>query len=120
MMATKPYAPHAWVHEFPAAVTVCDAQGIVLEMNLRAEEMFKEDGGKALVGTNLLECHPDEARAKLEAMLASHKANVYTIEKNGLKTLIYQTPWYLDDQFAGFIEMALEIPLDMPHYVRTP
>jgi len=40
------------------------------------------------------------------------------IEKNGIKKLIYQTPWYQDGQYSGFIEMALEIPFQMPHFVR--
>jgi hypothetical protein len=106
--------------EFPGAVTVCDAQGIILEMNEKALEMFAEDGGRDLIGTNLLECHPEEARTKLEDMLVSHEKNVYTIENAGSKMLIYQAPWYKDGVFAGFIEMDLEIPLEMPHFIREP
>jgi len=34
-----------WVREFPGTVTVCDAEGRILEMNARAEEIFAEDGG---------------------------------------------------------------------------
>jgi PAS domain-containing protein len=111
---------HDWVQEFPGAITVCDTQGLILEMNDLAAQMFAAEGGQALVGTNLLECHPQGAREKLEEMLASPHKNVYTIEKAGQKKLIYQTPWYLDGDFAGFIELAVEIPFEMPHFVRSP
>jgi len=120
LKSTEGYTCHAWVQEFPGAVTVCDVQGVVLEMNDSAAELLAEDGGRALIGTNLLECHPEAARRKLEDMLASHEANVYTIEKAGSKKLIYQAPWYEDGQFAGFIEMDLDIPAEMPHFVREP
>jgi PAS domain-containing protein len=120
MKASQPYSLHAWVQEFPGAVTVCDTQGLILEMNDQAEATFAAEGGRALIGTNLLDCHPEGARAKLEGMLASQESNVYTIEKAGVRELIYQTPWYQQGQFAGFIEMALEIPVEMPHFVRAP
>ncbi len=34
------------------------------------------------------------------------------------RKLIYQTPWLQDGRRCGMIELALEIPLDAPHYVR--
>mgnify|MGYP000371069624 CR=1 FL=1 len=40
------------------------------------------------------------------------------VEKNGVKKLIYQTPWYQDGKYSGFVELALEIPFQMPHFVR--
>lgn len=109
---------HAWVQGFPGAITVCDAQGVILEMNDKAAETFREEGGRALIGTNLLECHPEPARAKLEQLMQTQQANVYTIEKGGRRKLIYQTPWYQDGQYAGFVELSLEIPAAMPHFVR--
>ena len=110
---------HEWVKEFPAAVTVCDPQGIILDMNDRAALTFEKDGGYALLGKCLLDCHSEKSRPKLEAMLASHEKNIYTIEKNGVKKLIYQTPWFKNGQYAGFVEVSLEIPFEMPHFVRT-
>ena len=62
--------PHAWIHEFPAAITVCDTQGIILEMNARAIETFADQGGAALVGLNLLDCHPEPSRTQVVSMLA--------------------------------------------------
>jgi transcriptional regulator with PAS, ATPase and Fis domain len=97
---------------------VCDPEGIILEMNDKAIETFKEQGGKKLIGTNLLDCHPEPARTKLKRLMEAKKANVYTVEKNGKKKLIYQTPWYQDEQYGGFVELILEIPEKMPHFVR--
>ncbi len=113
----KPRA-NAWVKGFPGAVTVCDAQGILLEMNDKAAESFEADGGRALIGKNILDCHPEPAKSQLRRMLEERQPNIYTIEKNGIKKLIYQSPYYEGGQFGGFIELSLEIPFEMPHFVR--
>jgi transcriptional regulator with PAS, ATPase and Fis domain len=110
---------HAWIKEFPAAVTVCDAEGIILEMNDKSAKTFEADGGYALIGSNMLDCHPGLSRQKTERLLAAKVKNVYTIEKNGVKKLIYQSPWYKDGEYAGFVEISLEIPLEMPHFIRS-
>ena len=109
----------AWVREFRGAVTICDPQGIVLEMNAKAEAVFAADGGRALIGTNLLDCHPEPSRTQVREMLAKGRQNVYTIEKRGVKKLIYQVPWFRDGAYAGFLELSLEIPFEMPHFVRA-
>lgn len=111
-------AEHGWVKSFPGAITVCDPAGVILEMNDRSAEVFADDGGRALIGTNVLECHPEPSRTKLRGMLAAGSANVYTIEKAGVRKLIYQVPFTRDGAYAGFVELGLEIPWEMPHFVR--
>ena len=108
-----------WVKEFPAAVTVCDEDGIILEMNDRSARTFEKDGGRKLIGSNMLDCHPEPARTKTERLLAAREKNVYTIEKNGIKKLIYQSPWYFNGSYAGFVELSLEIPFELPHFIRS-
>jgi transcriptional regulator with PAS, ATPase and Fis domain len=108
-----------WVNEFPAAIIVCDEQGIIVEMNERAAQNYARDGGRALIGKSVLDCHPEPARTKLQRLLETQQKNVYTIEKNGVKKLIYQSPWYRDGKFAGLVELSLEIPFEMPHFVRA-
>jgi transcriptional regulator with PAS, ATPase and Fis domain len=108
----------SWIEEFPGAITVCDARGIIVEMNEKAARAFQELGGKALIGTNLLDCHPEPSRTKVQQMLTTGERNVYTIEKGGVRKLIYQAPWYKEGAFAGFAELALELPEAMPHFVR--
>ncbi len=107
-----------WWKEIPAAVTVCDREGTILEMNEKALQVFAVDGGAALIGTNVLDCHPEPSRTKLRGMLAEGQANVYTIEKHGVKKLIYQAPWFEAGAYAGFVELSLEVPFTMPHFVR--
>ena len=108
-------AEHQWVKEFPGTIEVCDVNGILLEMNDRAE---KQEGGRERIGTNILDCHPEPARTRLQQMLESGQRNVYTIEKKGKRKLIYQAPWYVDGRYSGFVELSLEIPETMPHFVR--
>jgi hypothetical protein len=107
-----------WIREFPAAITVCDPKGIILSMNDKACISFAEDGGADLIGTNLLDCHPEPARTKVEELLNSASSNVYTIEKKGIKKLIYQSPWFENGKYAGLVELSLPIPFEMPHFIR--
>ena len=108
-----------WIREFPASVTVCNRDGVILEMNERAAQGYEQEGGRDLIGRNLLDCHPEQARSKMQSLLASGEKNVYTIEKNGMKKLIYQSPWFAGGSYAGFVELALEIPWEMPHFIRS-
>jgi hypothetical protein len=66
-----------------------------------------------------LDCHPEPARLLLQELIATQKTNVYTVEKNGVKKLVYQAPWYENGQYSGFVEIILEIPADMPHHIRS-
>jgi len=111
-------ADYEWVEEFPGAITVCDRDGRILEMNGAAGQKYQKDGGKKLIGTNALDCHPEPARGKFKRLMEKAEANVYTIEKQGAHRMIYQTPWYKDGKVAGFIELSFPIPDRMPHFVR--
>ena len=54
-------------------------------------------------------------------MMKTHETNAYTIEKAGVKKLIYQAPWFrADGAFGGLVELSMVIPAEMPHFVRTP
>jgi len=107
-----------WMREFAGAITVCDREGIILEMNDRAARGYADDGGRALIGRNALDCHPEPARSKMRELLKTQKPNIYTIEKRGAKKLICQSPWFKEGVFAGMVELALELPQDVPHFVR--
>ena len=109
---------HPWVREFGAAVTVCDTEGIILEMNDRSARMFREQGGRALLGSNVLDCHPEPSRTKLRLLMAGRQPSTYTTEKSGRRKLIHQAPWYRDGEYAGFVEIVLALPEAMPHFVR--
>ena len=109
----------AWFDNFAGAITVCDVEGIILYMNERSKKVFEKDGGSDLIGKNDLDCHPEPARGKLKDMLKTQATNCYTIEKKGVKKLIHQTPWYKKTgEYEGFVELSIEIPSEMPHFVR--
>jgi PAS domain-containing protein len=107
-----------WTREFPASITVCDPEGVILTLNEKAREIFAADGGIELIGKNLLDCHPEPSRTKVAGLLRTQQSNVYTIEKAGVKKLIYQSPWYINGTFAGLVELSLPLPSEMPHFVR--
>jgi hypothetical protein len=87
-------------------------------MNTASAEHFSSDGGVKLIGTSLLDCHPEPARSKVKKMLDTQQTNIYSIEKNGIKKLVYQSAWFEEGQYAGFIELVLEVPFEMPHFSR--
>jgi hypothetical protein len=110
---------HDWMKQFPGAIIVCDCKCIILDMNDKAAKTAESDGGYTLIGKNLLDCHPEPARNKVERLLDICEKNVYTIEKDGVKKLIYQCPWFEEGLYAGFVELSLEIPFEMEHFVRS-
>lgn len=108
----------SWVKELPVAITVCDVNGVIIDMNERSCALFAGDGGRKLIGKNVLDCHPAGARAKLEEMLRKQSANTYTIAQNGKKQFIHQCPWYQNGEFRGFVEFVLDISSEVPHFDR--
>jgi len=113
-------APFAWLDGIAVAATVCDRQGVCLYLNEQAAKLFAKSGGRALVGKNLMDCHDEPARSRFAAQLASPTPNSYTIEKNGMRKLIHQIPWFADGVFTGVVELSFELPADLPHFVRQP
>ena len=107
-----------WLKEINAAITICNNQGIIVYMNEKSGQVFETDGGKKLIGSNLFGCHPEPALTKLKEMLVDGSTNVYTIEKDGKKKIIYQSPWFNENTFGGMIEISFNIPDEMPHFIR--
>ncbi|HUT82102.1 MAG TPA: PAS domain-containing protein [Candidatus Bathyarchaeia archaeon] len=107
-----------WSKEFNVAITICDHEGKILEMNDKACETFAKDGGIKLVGQSVFDCHPERAQKILKGLLENQQTNCYTIEKNSVKKLIYQAPWYENGKYSGFIEFSLTIPFEIPHFIR--
>lgn len=106
------------VNELPFAVTVSDKEGIILYMNEKSVQTFQKYGGADIIGTSLFLYHHGPSAVKLRELLDTAGTNAYTIEKNGIKKIIYQSPWFKNGQFAGLIELSLVIPMEMPHYIR--
>jgi len=107
-----------WVREHPAEIMVCDPGGVILEMNTRAELLFEADGGRSLLGKNVLACHPQPSRGKLEKMLARQIPNAYFNTEHGEKRFFFQSPWYEDGGYAGLVEISFQVPVEIPHFIR--
>jgi len=108
-----------WTDGFLGAITVCDREGTVVYMNEQSKIQFAKSGDGDLLGKSLIECHPEPARSLLMKMLAKPMPNSYTIEKRGIRKMIHQTPWMENGEFMGVVEMSFEIPMEMPHHIRS-
>lgn len=107
-----------WAEDFNGAITVCDTRGIIVYMNQYSIQQFQKYGGEKLLGTNLIDCHPEPSKSKLKEMLKEHTENMYTTDKNGTKTMILQTPWKVNKEFKGLVEISFIIDNKMPGFVR--
>ena len=95
------------------AITVCDLDGVVLYQNKRSVDVNGH-----MEGRSMMPCHSSRSREIINRLITNGENNSYTIQKGALRKLIYQTPWYESDEVAGLVEFSLEIPDEMPHYVR--
>ncbi len=104
--------------ELGLAITVSDKEGRIVAMNDKSINTFEKYGGEKLIGTSLNDCHPPHAREIINRLYETHETNAYTIEKAGQKKLIYQTPWFENGEFKGYVELSLVLPENMPHKKR--
>ena len=101
--------PMDWTREAPVAITVTDAKGRIIQMNAAALSAF----GKAaadLLGSDVLDCHPEHARGEVARLYETRAPNHYTISKRGQRKIIHQLPWFRGKEFAGFVEISIPIP----------
>lgn len=107
----------AWAEGTHCAITVCDLEGKVIFMNECSRATFDKEG-RTMLGQNLMPCHSEKSQEKIRHMIATDTVNCYTIDKQGVKKMIYQTPWRCEGKVCGMVEISMVIPQEMPHYVR--
>jgi len=107
-----------YFEELNFAITISDIDNNIIYMNSKSAKTFSKDGGKELIGKNLFDCHTKRSQEIMTKLINKSETNVYTIEKNGVKKMIYQTPWYENGICMGLVEISLEIPFELPHFVR--
>ncbi len=107
-----------WAREICVAITVSDITGKIVYLNDKSAATFSKYGGSDLEGKNLKDCHQAASWDKITEIIRSGKSNCYTIEKKGIRKLIFQAPWYNQGQPGGLVELSMEIPLGMQHFVR--
>jgi len=109
-----------WAFRVNCAVTVTDAECNIIYMNERSRLTFANRGGANLIGHNLMEYHNENSKAIIRRMLDEGGTNAYTIEKDGVRKMIFQSAWFDENgNVAGLVELSMVIPAEMPHYVRS-
>jgi transcriptional regulator with PAS, ATPase and Fis domain len=108
-----------WADGLDVAITVSDKSGRIIYMNDKSASTFSKQGGKSLEGSNLRECHKPESWDKILRILDTGMSNCYTIEKDGVRKMICQAPWYQDGAVAGLVELSMVIPFAMEHFIRN-
>lgn len=108
-----------WAYTMNCAVTVCDRNLDIIYMNECSRATFANRGGADLIGHNLMQYHNERSQGIIRRLMEDGGVNCYTIEKEGLHKMIYQTAWRdRDGQVAGLVEISMVIPQEMPHYIR--
>lgn len=95
------------------SITICDTDGVVVYQN---DKSIKTFGDKT--GQSMLPCHQQRSQDIIHHLLDDAATNAYTIDKQGVKKMIYQTPWFDGGEVKGLIEFSIVLPEEMPHYVR--
>ena len=107
-----------WAKSLPAAITVTDAEARIIYMNEKSASTFKNDGGSPLIGKSLYDCHNPNSISIIRNLIENGGTNTYTIEKNGIRKLIYQSAWLNEGITGGLVEISIVLPADMPHHIR--
>ncbi|MEG0789681.1 MAG: PAS sensor protein [Alistipes sp.] len=102
-----------WAEELNCAVTVCDTDGLIRYQNDKSRTVNGE-----MLGQSMIPCHNDHSRQIIAHLLATGGTNTYTIEKRGIRKMIYQSVWRKEGVVCGLVEFSMEIPAEMPHYIR--
>lgn len=108
---------YEWAEGMACSVTVADADANIVYMNRKAREQYKKHGD--LIGRNLMDCHGERSQGIIRRLLTEGGTNAYTIEKHGVRKVIYQTA--VTDacgRVEGIVEISMVVPEEMPHYVR--
>lgn len=108
-----------WAFGMDCAVTVVDTDCRIIYMNERSRITFANRGGGDLIGRNIMDYHNERSRGIIRRLLSEGGSNAYSIWKEGVKKMIYQTVWRKPDGSpGGLVELSMIIPEEMPHYIR--
>ncbi|WP_300107956.1 PAS sensor protein [uncultured Alistipes sp.] len=103
-----------WAEDTNCAITACDTEGVVIFMNKQSILVNGDMRGK-----NMLPCHNERSRGIIDRLIKEGGTNAYTIDKKGVRKMIYQTAWrHEDGSVGGLLEISMPIPAEMPHYIR--
>ena len=107
-----------WTREFPGAVTVCDRHGVITQMNEKSAKAFEADGGRALLGTNLLAATRSRPAARWPTCSRIRASTPTRLRSAACGSSSTRHPGIATASIQGLVELSLEIPVSMPHFVR--
>lgn len=102
-----------WQKEVRVGITVSNSDGVILYMNDLALKIFERSGGEKLIGKKLIDCHPDFAKSRVLSLFEKRKNNCYTVTIDGVKYMLYQSAWFENGEFAGFVEFIYSLPAEI-------
>ena len=103
-----------WAKEVDFAITISDINDNIIYMNDKSNATFPD----LKIGDNMQNCHSQKSNEIINQIKNNNITNTYTVQKDGIKKLIYQTPWYKNNIVAGIIELSFVLPENMPHHNR--
>ena len=103
-----------WVKELNLAITVSDINNKIIYMNDKSKSTFPTTN----IGDKLDNCHSKHSNEIINKMIENNISNTYTVQKNYIKKLIHQTPWYRNGIIAGLVEFSITLPANLPHHNR--
>jgi len=107
-----------WAFTYPAEIMVCGPDGLILEMNQTAIQLYEKEGGAAMIGSNVFNHHHEPAASQLRAIVARQQVTTYTTQKQNRNTLVRIAPWYRNEHYAGFVLITFELPEHLPNIVK--
>jgi PAS domain-containing protein len=100
-------------------IVIADENIDIVYMNEAAIRHHEKDGGAALIGRGLLDCHNPESRHKISEMYEAFangdlQTRQYLIPKDGYARRVIIMPIVQDGQVKGCLELIIEEPLRLP------
>jgi PAS domain-containing protein len=97
-------------------VVVADENIDIVYLNEAAIRHYEKDGGAALIGRSLLDCHNPESRRQIKEMYEAFargdlQARQWLIPKDGYARRAMVMPVVQDGQVKGCLELVIEEPL---------
>jgi len=108
-----------------AAVVLCDTEHTIIYMNPAAIARYEKYGGAALLGRSLLRCHPPQANALIERVLAWFGADpahncVHTFYNEQENKDVYMIALRDGETLIGYYEKHVYRDRDMTPFYAMP
>lgn len=98
-----------FLKEADIIVSVCDKDGIITYLNDKARYYFQEPDMPELLGSDIMDCHPEPSKSRFKEMMTTHETQSIIKGEGDKKRVIHQTPFYNKGVFEGYIEIIIPL-----------